>query len=145
MNQRIAVVEKILGANEQLAAENFKVCWLLKTREALVIDGKLDEAVWKRARGVGFRYEAFLPPFENKPDSLRQGITQRYTEAAFSSGGFRLGNFYEIFGRGLLFRSYEERSLGVDSNMDGVLLWGTRGTGKSSLVRAVLNRYSHRA
>jgi len=27
---------------------------------------------------------------------------------------------------------------------NNALLWGTRGTGKSSLVRAILNRYSHR-
>ena len=92
-----------------------------------IFENWLDVDIRFRNVLVGFRYEAFLPPFENKPDSLRQGMTQRYTEAAFSSGGFRLGNFYEIFGRGLLFRSYEERSLGVDTNMDGVLLWGTRG------------------
>lgn len=76
---------------------------------------------------VGFRYEAFLPPFQSGPDSLRQGFSQRFAAVDYSYGGLRVGNFYEIFGRGLLFRSYEERSIGVDNNMDGVLLRGGVG------------------
>ncbi|MFH1681297.1 MAG: DUF6029 family protein [Candidatus Eisenbacteria bacterium] len=75
---------------------------------------------------VGFRYEAFLP-HELGTDSLRQGIVQRYAQAEYPSGGVRAGNFYEIFGRGLLFRSYEDRSIRIDGNMDGVLLWGEKG------------------
>ncbi|MFH1277506.1 MAG: DUF6029 family protein [Candidatus Eisenbacteria bacterium] len=76
---------------------------------------------------VGFRYEAFLPPFQSGPDSLRQGFTQHFAAVEFPYGGLRVGNFYGIFGRGLLFRSYEERSIGVDTNMDGVLLQGNVG------------------
>jgi hypothetical protein len=72
---------------------------------------------------LGFRYEAFLP-HELGTDSLRQGIVQRYAKVDFPFGGVRVGNFYEIFGRGLLFRSYEDRSIRIDGNMDGVLVWG---------------------
>ena len=30
-----------------------------------------------------------------------------------------IGNFYDQFGSGLVFRSYEERNLGIDNAMDG--------------------------
>jgi hypothetical protein len=33
-----------------------------------------------------------------------------------------LGNFYDQFGNGLIFRSYEERGLGLDNAMDGIRL-----------------------
>jgi hypothetical protein len=79
---------------------------------------------------AGFRYEAFLP-HELRPDSLRQGIVQRYAQAEYPFGGIRAGNFYGIFGRGLLFRSYEDRSIRIDGNMDGVLLWGEKGRFKA--------------
>lgn len=75
---------------------------------------------------VGFRYETFQP-HELGPDSARAGFTQRYTQIKYSDGGIRAGNFYGIFGRGLLFRSYEDRGVRIDGNMDGIYLWGTRG------------------
>jgi len=31
-----------------------------------------------------------------------------------------VGNYYEQFGSGMIFRSYEERGLGYDNAMDGV-------------------------
>lgn len=92
-----------------------------------IFEDRLDADIRFRRFLVGFRYEAFLPPFQSGPDSLRQGSAQRYAEASFPFGGLRVGNFYEIFGRGLLFRAYEERAIGVDTNMDGVLLWGSAG------------------
>ena len=33
-----------------------------------------------------------------------------------------VGNFYDQFGSGLVFRSYEERNLGIDNAMDGFRL-----------------------
>lgn len=86
---------------------------------------------------LGFRYEAFQPHEkarfnEQTADSVREGIVQRY--AAFDlgggdagTGGIRVGNFYEIFGKGMLFRAYEDRSIRIDGNMEGVQLWGSRG------------------
>ncbi len=89
---------------------------------------------------VGFRYEAFLP-HELGVDSLRHGIVQRYGQAEFPLGGVRVGNFYEIFGRGLLFRSYEDRSIRIDGNMDGVLVWaeerGVRAKAFSGRMRDI--------
>jgi hypothetical protein len=42
-----------------------------------------------------------------------------------------VGNFYEQFGNGLIFRSYEEKSLGIDNAMDGVRLKYTPTKGLS--------------
>ena len=35
---------------------------------------------------------------------------------------FRVGDFYEQFGSGLIFRAYEERSLGLNTSLEGVKL-----------------------
>lgn len=75
---------------------------------------------------IGFRYEAFQP-HELRADSLREGIVQRYAAFEWSAGSLRVGNFYEIFGRGLLFRAYEDRAIRIDNNMDGILLNGHTG------------------
>jgi len=63
---------------------------------------------------------------------VREGIVQRYAAFEFGggdhgSGGIRVGNFYEIFGKGMLLRAYEDRAIRIDGNMEGVQLWGTRG------------------
>jgi len=92
-----------------------------KPRESL--EEWLDLDVHFRRALIGFRYEAFQPP-KTKPDSVREGIVQRYAEFGWERATLRVGNYYEIFGRGLLFRSYEERSVRVDGNMDGALVTG---------------------
>lgn len=93
--------------------------------EWLDLDVRFDDIL------VGFRYEAFQPhekqPATAPPDSVREGIVQRYGQIDFDEGSIRVGNFYEIFGRGLLFRAYEERAIRVDNNMDGALFRGHLG------------------
>lgn len=93
--------------------------------EWLDLDVRLDDVL------IGFRFEAFQPhelsPRSAPPDSVREGIVQRYAQVDFEGGSVRAGNFYEIFGRGLLFRAYEERSIRVDNNLDGALFLGSIG------------------
>ena len=36
--------------------------------------------------------------------------------------GVTIGNFYDQFGSGMIFRAYEERQLGIDNSMDGIRL-----------------------
>lgn len=90
----------------------------------------LDVDVSYRRALLGFRYEAFQPHErrrEGAADSVREGIVQRYAAFDFGHSGVRAGNFYELFGKGMLFRAYEDRAIRVDNNMDGVLLWAKRG------------------
>jgi len=48
-----------------------------------------------------------------------EGITYRYARVRKENWDITVGNFYEQFGSGLIFRSYEERGLGLDNAMDG--------------------------
>jgi hypothetical protein len=34
--------------------------------------------------------------------------------------GVTIGNFYDQFGSGMIFRAYEERQLGIDNSLDGI-------------------------
>lgn len=70
---------------------------------------------------AGLRYEAYLPPlngFEQQYEG--HGIANRYLKYAGEQFEITVGNFYDQFGNGLVFRSYEEWTLGYDNSMDGV-------------------------
>ncbi len=70
---------------------------------------------------AGLRYESYLGPlvgFDSRYNG--SGITYRYASYEVDNLEFTVGNFYEQFGTGLIFRSYEERGLGVDNAMDGI-------------------------
>ncbi len=76
------------------------------------------------ARGplnAGLRFVAFNPPdpviYPEGPDS--EGIDFAYAEYVGSRLEARGGNLYALFGRGLALRSYENRSLRVDTNLLG--------------------------
>ena len=61
-----------------------------------------------------------LPGFE--PDFKGWGVPFYYVKGNFK--GFELtgGTFYDQFGSGLIFRTYEERSLGIDNSLRGARL-----------------------
>ncbi len=72
---------------------------------------------------AGVRLESYLPRIQGYPDRYDgTGLGMRYVGFANSFVDVTLGNFYEQFGSGLLFRSYEDRALGYDNNMDGMRL-----------------------
>ncbi len=99
----------------------------------LDLDFRLDDVL------VGFRYEAYQPP-ERSADEVTEGITQRFAEFDFGRGGARIGNFYGMFGRGLLWRSYEERAIRIDGNMDGVYFWGGLGSISAQVFSGRVNK-----
>lgn len=81
---------------------------------------------------AGMRFESYLPAMLGYPAGQPYsgtGIGYRY--ATFRKDGLEVtaGNFYEQFGQGLSFRSYEERYLGVDNAMDGVRVRFSPDTG----------------
>ena len=72
---------------------------------------------------TGLRYESYLNALADyDPEFKGNGIPYRY--ATYSIDGLEItaGNYYEQLGSGLIFRSYEEKSLGIDNAMDGVRL-----------------------
>jgi hypothetical protein len=84
------------------------------------------------ARGplnAGLRWVAFNPPdpviYPEGPDS--HGIDFAYAEYVGTQLEARAGNLYALFGRGLALRSYENRSLRVDTNLLGARAKGIYG------------------
>ncbi|MFL5753507.1 MAG: DUF6029 family protein [Bacteroidia bacterium] len=70
---------------------------------------------------AGLRYESYqkvMQGFDNRYKG--QGIPYRYARYKHKDIDFTVGNFYEQFGSGLIFRSYEERGLLYDNAMDGM-------------------------
>lgn len=74
---------------------------------------------------AGVRLESYEPALLGYPAGQAyrgSGIGYRYATWTIEDLEVTVGNFYEQFGQGLVFRSYEERYLGVDNAMDGVRL-----------------------
>ena len=58
-----------------------------------------------------------LPGFET--DFKGWGLPYFYLKGTYKGAELTLGDFYEQFGSGLVLRSYEERSLGIDNSLRG--------------------------
>ncbi|MCR9154955.1 MAG: DUF6029 family protein [Bacteroidetes bacterium] len=72
---------------------------------------------------AGVRYENYQNNLVGLPEGFQgQGVPYRF--ARYKKEGFDItvGNYYEQFGSGLVFRTYEERGLGLDNAMDGLRL-----------------------
>ena len=70
---------------------------------------------------AGLRYEAYLPPmlgFRNEYEN--QGIPYRFASYNSDKIDITVGNFYDQFGSGMVFRAYQEWTLGIDNNIDGI-------------------------
>ena len=68
---------------------------------------------------AGLRFEAHEPPQPYSPDTTGYGIAQRFLEYRKSYFTATLGNYYTLFGRGLVLRSFENRMIRWDTNIDG--------------------------
>lgn len=69
---------------------------------------------------VGGRFEYLdhpLPGFEK--DFAGWGVPYFYATGRYRNAELTVGDFYEQFGNGLILRTYEERSLGVDNSIRG--------------------------
>lgn len=70
---------------------------------------------------AGLRYESYQNVMQGFDKRYKgQGIPYRYARYKHKDIDFTIGNFYEQFGSGLIFRSYEERGLLYDNAMDGM-------------------------
>ncbi len=72
---------------------------------------------------AGGRFESYAPHINGYPYVFSgTGIGMRYVGYTNKLVDVTLGNFYEQFGNGSLFRAYENRALGYDNAMDGMRL-----------------------
>ena len=72
---------------------------------------------------AGARFEYLdhpLPGFEN--DFKGWGVPYMYLKGTYKWAELTLGDFYDQFGSGLILRTYEERSLGIDNSLRGARL-----------------------
>jgi len=69
----------------------------------------------------GLQAEGYFPGLQGYPSELKGiALTHKYVQMSDSRFTVRAGDFYEQLGSGLLFRAYEERSLGVNTALMGV-------------------------
>ena len=72
---------------------------------------------------AGLRYESYLNALLDFDDEYTgNGIPFRYATYTIDGLEVTAGNYYEQIGSGLIFRSYENKGLGVDNAMDGIRL-----------------------
>lgn len=72
---------------------------------------------------AGFRFEYLdhpLPGFEK--DFKGWGVPHFWAKGRYKGAELTVGTFYEQFGLGLILRTYEERSLGIDNSLLGARL-----------------------
>lgn len=80
---------------------------------------KVDYRLQKFSAGI--QYEAYLPSLQGYPFVLNESkLVQKYFSYQETKFGLTVGNFYEQFGSGLIFRSWENRQLGINNAMEGV-------------------------
>jgi len=72
---------------------------------------------------TGFRYEHYAPPLLGYPTNFRgTGFANRYLTYRSDELEVTAGNFYVQFGSGMALRAQEQRQLGIDNSIDGVML-----------------------
>lgn len=81
--------------------------------------GKLNYSLGDFSAGI--RYEAYLPQLSGFDPRLEGcGISNFYAQYDNGTIGITVGDIYEQFGNGFIFRTYEEWSLGYDNSLRGI-------------------------
>lgn len=69
---------------------------------------------------AGIQLEGYLPVLQGYPKNLEKAaLTNYYAQWVDDDFSVTAGTFYDQFGSGLLFRSYEDRSLGMNNSVMG--------------------------
>ena len=84
---------------------------------------KLDYTKGRFSAGV--QLEGFLPPLQGYDyatygNGKRALLGSKYVQWEDDYFGFRVGDIFEQYGSGLIFRSYEDRTLGFNNSIEGV-------------------------
>ena len=101
-----------------------------------IVEDWLDLDLYGENFQLGLRYSSFAPPDPIVSTDLEssEGITHRFAELQLEATRLRVGTFTKLFGRGLVLRSFENRDLRVDTNLDGVLLEREGGWWRGALL-----------
>ncbi|GCD79170.1 DUF6029 family protein [Schleiferia thermophila] len=92
-------------------------------RERLLAAGFANFIYTQGSFSAGLRYENYQNNLLGLPEGFRgEGIPFRFLRFEKDGLDVTVGNYYEQFGSGMIFRSFEERGLGLDNAMDGIRL-----------------------
>lgn len=92
-------------------------------RERLLAAGFANFIYTQGSFSAGLRYENYQNNLLGLPEGFRgEGIAFRFLRFEKDGLEVTVGNYYEQFGSGMIFRSFEERGLGLDNAMDGIRL-----------------------
>jgi hypothetical protein len=91
--------------------------------EKLLMNGFANVIYTNGDFNAGIRFESYQNAMLGfDPRYKGNGIPYRYASYKNENLQVTVGNFYDQFGSGMIFRTYEERNLGYDNAMDGINL-----------------------
>ena len=67
----------------------------------------------------GARFEDLYKPLPGHEPEMGRGIPHMYVKGNYHWAELTMGDFYDQFGSGMVFRTYEERNLGIDNAVRG--------------------------
>ncbi len=91
-----------------------------KKEQSRYFENWSDLALNKGDFRVGGRFVFHEPPASFGQQDTTWGLAQRFLEYKRNNFSIRVGNFYSLLGRGLILRSFDNRTLRWDSNIDGL-------------------------
>lgn len=115
-----------IHGNFQLDAQYYRYDSLIgtpKIPEKLLSNGFMNLNYTRGDFYAGLRYESYLNPLSGfNTNYTGTGVPYRYAGYKGDRFDITVGNYYEQFGNGLIFRSYEDKNLGIDNAMEGIRL-----------------------
>lgn len=112
-----------ISGNFQIEAQSYQKDSLIgakEVREKILSNGFLNLNYTVGNFAAGLRYEAYMNPLLGlDPQYKGNGIAYRYAGWSNDLVSITVGDFYEQFGSGMIFRAYEERALGIDNAIEG--------------------------
>lgn len=113
-----------LRGNFQTTIQTYKADSLIGATDApeFVLSNSYANILYTNANfTAGMRYEGYfntLQGYDTKNDGF--GFPYRFLQYSADNFDITVGNFYEQFGSGLVFRTYEDKNIGYDNAMDGI-------------------------
>ncbi|MCK5075352.1 MAG: hypothetical protein KAR38_03200 [Calditrichia bacterium] len=83
---------------------------------------------------LGMRYEVHNPPLSFSPEKVGNGFYQNFVEYQDKNYQVTFGNFYSMLGRGLVLRSFENRTLRWDTNIEGLRFYSRHSKVETKVI-----------
>lgn len=93
-----------------------------QTVEEEVASNTFLQLIYQRGNfSAGLRYEAYLNPLLGfRGEYEGQGVPYKFASYTSDMLDVTVGNFYDQFGTGMIFRAYQEWTLGIDNSIEGL-------------------------